>query len=227
VRSLHGQKTNVAFIDLNKQLGEKLEAELDGKGARALFVVCDLTDIEALRSAVAQIRQALGPAHVLVNNAANDTREEFEEATLETYTQAMDVNLRHQFFATQFVVPQMRELGGGSIINMSSGTATAGSADIPTYATAKGGILSLTYSLAMKLGPSDNIRVNAIVPGAVRTERQMRLWQTPQSQAAIVARQAIRRDLLPEDIAQTVLFLASDQSAMITRQMIVVNGGLR
>ena len=206
VRSLHRQGTNVGFLDLAADAGAALAAELDGNGARAFFVSCDLADIEALRAAMARIRAELGPAAILVNNAANDQREEFEEVTAEGYDRLMDVNLRHVYFASQFVVPQMRELGGGSIVNMSSGTALAGNADVPTYATAKGGILALTYSLARKLGPSDNIRVNAVVPGAVRTEKQMRLWQTEESQAAIVAQQCLRRDLMPEDIAQTVLF---------------------
>jgi len=227
VRALHGQGAHVGFIDLQVGRGAALAAELHSADAQAAFVSCDITDIAALRDAMTRLRETLGRAHVLVNNAASDQREDFEQVDEGDYERLMQVNLRHVFFAAQMVVPQMRELGGGSIINMSSGAALGGHADLPTYSAAKGAILALTQSLARKLGPSDAIRVNAVVPGAVRTERQMRLWQTPQSQAAIVAQQCLHRDLLPEDVAQAVLFLASDQSAMITKQMLVVNGGLR
>jgi NAD(P)-dependent dehydrogenase (short-subunit alcohol dehydrogenase family) len=227
VRALHGQATHVGFIDLQRERGVALAAELDHDDARVVFAPCDLTDIDALREAMAALHGTLGPAGILVNNAANDQREAFEDVSVEAYDRLMQVNLRHVFFAAQIVVPQMRSLGGGSIINMSSGAAIGGHMDLPSYSAAKGAILSLTWSLARKLGPSDAIRVNAVVPGAVRTERQMALWQTPQSQAAIVEQQCLRRDLLAEDVAQAVLFLASDQSAMITKQMLVVNGGLR
>lgn len=227
VRALLAQGTRVGVIDLQAERGAAIAAELAGRGAKIAFVACDLTDIDALRDAMARLREALGPADILVNNAANDQREEFEQVTVEDYDRMMKVNLRHIFFATQMVVPQMRERGGGSIINMSSGAAIAGHVDLPTYSAAKGAILSLTQSLARKLGPVDGIRVNAIVPGAVRTERQMQHWQTEESQAALVAQQCLRRDLLAEDVAQAVLFLASDQSAMITKQALVVNGGLR
>jgi NAD(P)-dependent dehydrogenase (short-subunit alcohol dehydrogenase family) len=189
-----------------------------------VFSHCDLTDIQALRSAIKRIEAQFGPVRVLVNNAANDDRHKFSEVTPEYWDERMSVNLRHHFFAIQAVAPEMTRAGGGSIINMSSIAWLIPSTGLPAYVTAKAGIVGLTRTLARELG-SSNIRVNCVSPGAVMTERQRRLWMTPEYLGEIMQRQSLKRELMPEDVARLVLFLASDDSRMITGQNFVIDGG--
>jgi NAD(P)-dependent dehydrogenase (short-subunit alcohol dehydrogenase family) len=171
------------------------------------------------------VKEVLGPIGILVNNAANDDRHKIDDVTVEYWDKALDVNLKHQFFAAQAVRPHMKELGGGAIINFSS-IAWKGGDVFPAYAASKAGVLGLTRSLSRAFGP-DNIRVNAIEPGAVITDRQLRLWYGGQQDVDnVVSRQAIRRKIVGADIARVVLFLASDDSEMIDRQAIIVDGGL-
>lgn len=223
VRGFARNRARVAVLDLDRAAGEALAAEL---GPSVLFRPCDLTDIDALRAAVAEAEVRLGPFRALVSNAANDQRHRFDEVTPDQWDASQDVNLRHQFFAAQAVRAGMRDAGGGSIVNLSSVAWMFGSPEMVPYATAKAAVVGLTRSLGVALGP-DNIRVNAVAPGGVMTEKQMRLWHTPESKARLVAMQAIRRDLLEEDIADAVLFLAADDSRMITKQCLTVDGGLR
>ena len=226
VRAFAANAALVAFVDLNADAGRELEADLVARGQRALFLEVDVTDIAALRASIAETRSRLGPIAVLVNNAANDQRHEFSEVDVDYWDRAQNVNLRHHFFAAQAVHRQMRTLGFGSIVNLSS-IAWRGAAEMPAYSAAKAGIIGLTHALARAFGP-DNIRVNAIEPGAVMTDRQRRLWyKTPQSVDAIVQRQAIRETLIGDDIARMALFLAADDSRLITKQSIPVDAGLR
>jgi NAD(P)-dependent dehydrogenase (short-subunit alcohol dehydrogenase family) len=187
-------------------------------------VPCDLTDIAALRSAVAEIEGRLGALRVLVNNAASDDRHQFADVTPEYWDERMAINLRHHFFAIQAVVPRMAEAGGGSIINMSSIAWMIPSTGLPAYVTAKAGIIGLTRTLAHELAAS-NIRVNCVLPGAIATERQRRLWYTPEYLEEILSAQALKRTLVPEDVARLVLFLAADDSEAITNQSYVIDGG--
>lgn len=220
VRAFAANEAQVAFVDIQDDAGHALAEE-----AGALYLKADVTDIEALRGAIAKVRDVLGPIGILVNNAANDDRHKIDDVTVEYWDKALDVNLKHQFFAAQAVRPHMKELGGGAIINLSS-IAWKGGEVFPAYAASKAGVLGLTRSLSRAFGP-DNIRVNAIEPGAVITERQLRLWYDSQKDVDnIVARQAIRRAIVGADIARVVLFLASDDSEMIDRQAIIVDGGL-
>ena len=227
VRAFAGVRARVAFLDLQRASGEALVAELANAAQTPLFLQCDVTDVAALQTAIATVRDRLGPISVLVNNAANDDRHKVAEVDVAYWDQAQAVNLRHHFFAAQAVQPHMRSLGGGSIINLSSIAWRVGAGEMPVYATAKAGVIGLTRALARAFG-SDNIRVNAIEPGAVITERQRRLWfKTQESIDAIAQRQAIKRTLLGEEIARTALFLAADDSRMITKQSITVDAGLR
>jgi D-xylose 1-dehydrogenase len=163
---------------------------------------------------------------VLVNNAANDKRHVLSEVTPEEFDWTIGVNLKHIFFAAQAVVPQMKARGGGSIINMSSVAWIRGAAGVPVYAAAKAAIVGFTNTLARMVGP-DRIRVNAIAPGMVITERQIRLWYPePRQIAEGRARQAIPDAVTPDDIAAMALFLASDESQRITRQCFQVDAGL-
>jgi len=227
VRAFARNHARVAFVDLQREQGEAMAAALVREGEIAVFLECDITDVPALKASIEEARARLGPVAVLVNNAANDDRHTVADVTADYWDHAQNVNLRHHFFAAQAVHPQMRELGFGSVINLSSIAWRAGAMEMPAYSAAKAGIVGLTHALARAFGP-DNIRVNAIEPGAVMTERQRRLWyKTPESIEAIVRRQSIREAVLGEDVARMALFLAADDSHMITKQSITVDGGLR
>lgn len=220
VRAFAANGARVAFVDILATEGEEMAQQTGG-----LFLRCDITDIAGLRAAIATVRERLGPVGVLVNNAANDERHAIDDVTPEYWDRALALNLDHHFFAAQAVRSHMRELGGGAIVNFSS-IAWRGGDNMPAYAASKAAVLGITRALGKAFG-ADNIRVNAIEPGAVITDRQRRLWYpTDESVQAIVARQAIGRVLLGPDIARTVLFLAADDSAMITKQSIIVDAGL-
>lgn len=227
VRAFAAQKARVAFLDIDADAGAALVRDVAGEsGAAPLFVPCDLLDIDALRRAIADIHGTLGNTAVLVNNAANDRRQVMSEVTPAEFDWSMAVNLKHVFFAAQAVVPQMQAGGGGSIINMSSIAWMRGAPGLPAYATAKAAIIGFTNSLARQVGP-DRIRVNAIAPGMVITERQRRLWYKDETQITEMrARQIIPDAVTPEDIASMALFLASDESLRITRQCFLVDAGL-
>ena len=227
VRAFARNRARVAFVDLQRDAGAALASELAAGGEAPLFLEADVTDISALQAAIEQTRERLGPIGALVNNAANDQRHGFADVSVEYWDHTQNVNLRHHFFAAQAVHPQMRELGFGSIINLSSIAWRFGAGEMPAYATAKAGVVGLTRALARAFG-SDNIRVNAIEPGAVMTDRQRQLWyKTPESVEAVAQRQMIRTTLLGEEIARTALFLAADDSRMITKQSLTVDAGLR
>lgn len=216
----------VAFVDIDGSASEALIGTLAEVRHAPLFIACDLTDIAALRAAITQVHMQLGPVAVLVNNAANDERHEVDAVTPEYWDRAMAVNLRHQFFAAQAVRPHMRSLGRGSIINFSSIAWMGGGVRMVAYTSAKAAVVGMTRSLAREFG-ADNIRVNAIAPGAVITERQRRLWLSEADVDEIVRRQCLNAPLLADEIARTALFLAADDSRMITKQCIVVDAGLR
>jgi len=226
VTAFAGQGARVGFVDIDADASDALVTGLAGSRHRPLFIPCDLSDIEALRAAITRVRTELGPVAALVNNAANDQRHEVDEVTPEYWDRAMDVNLRHQFFACQAVRPHMRELGFGSIVNFSSIAWMGGGTRMIAYSSAKAAVVGLTHSLAREFGP-ENIRVNAIAPGAVITPRQLRLWMTEAEADQLAQRQCIRRRLTGDEIARTVLFLAADDSRMITKQCLTVDAGLR
>ena len=216
------QGAKIALIDVDDQCAAKLNTNLPHNPPLCLH--CDLTDTAMVRNSVAEIEEKLGPVRILVNNAASDDRHKFEEVTPEYWDERIAVNLRHQFFVTQAVVPGMKSACGGSIVNMSSIAWMIPSTGLPVYVVAKAGIVGLTRTLAKELGP-ENIRVNCISPGAIMTERQRRLWMTPEYLAEIMQRQSLKRELLPEDVASLALFLASDDSSAITGQNFVIDGG--
>jgi NAD(P)-dependent dehydrogenase (short-subunit alcohol dehydrogenase family) len=227
VRAFATQGARVAFLDIDASAGEALVRDVAAtSGSAPLFVPCDLLDIDALRAAVARVHGSLGDAAVLVNNAANDQRQVLAEVTPAEFDWTIGVNLKHVFFAAQAVVPQMQARGGGSIINMSSVAWIRGAPALPVYAAAKAAIVGFTNSLARSVG-SDRIRVNAIAPGMVITERQRRLWfPDEQKISELRTRQAVPDAVTPEDIASMALFLASDESQRITSQCFRVDGGL-
>jgi NAD(P)-dependent dehydrogenase (short-subunit alcohol dehydrogenase family) len=225
VRHFAQQGSRVAFLDIQDEPAHQLADTLTAEGCPApLYISCDLTNVSALRTAFQQALSSLGAVDVLVNNAANDQRHSIDEVTPEYWDKSIAVNLRPQFFAIQSVLPAMRAAQRGSIINMSSISWMIPSTGVPLYVTAKAAIVGLTRTLAHELGPF-NIRVNAVLPGAIVTERQRRLWYTPEYKAEIMASQALKRDILPDDVARLVLFLAADDSDAITNQSYVIDGG--
>lgn len=223
VRGFVRNGARVALIDVDREAGEALRAEL---GSDVVFIGRDLTDVQSLRAAVNEAESQVGPIRALVNNAANDQRYAVEDITPEQWDASQAINLRQQFFVAQAVLPGMRAAGGGTVVNLSSVAWRGGVPDLVPYTTAKAGILGLTRSLGAALG-EHGIRVNAVAPGAVMTERQMRLWYKPEDRARAVAMQALHTEIVGDDIADAVLFLSADDSRMITKQCLTVDGGAR
>lgn len=219
------QGSRVAFLDVAEEASNALCDRIEkDHGIRPLFINCDLRDVEALRAAVNQAEQAHGAATVLINNAALDDRHDLEEVTVEFWDNNQAVNLRPHFFMAQAVTPGMRAAGHGSIINFTSTSFMINLGTLPSYTAAKAGIIGLTKGLAGKLGPY-GIRVNAIAPGWVITERQAALWVTEEGLAAHIAGQCIKEQMKAEDMVGPCLFLASDASRMLTAQTMIVDGG--
>ena len=218
------QGARTAFIQ-RSDAGDFCDRMEETHGSRPLYIGCDVTDIEALRKAIAEVSERQGPITVLVNNAANDQRHKTEDVTEEFWDWSQAVNLRPYFFTAQAVTPGMREAGGGSIINFSSISYMVGNGGYPSYVAANSGITGLTRGLAREFGEA-GIRVNAIAPGWVLTERQKRLWATPELLAAHLAKQCIKEHLVETDIVGGVLFLASSASRMMTGQIMAIDGGV-
>ena len=214
----------MAFVQRSD--GTEFCDELESRfGSRPLFISCDITDVDALRRAIRQAAAENGAISVLVSNAANDVRHRTEDLSPNAWDDNQAINLRHYFFAAQAVVEGMKELGGGSIINFSSISYMMGLGDYPSYVAANAGINGLTRGLAREFGGS-GIRVNSVMPGWVLTEKQLKLWATPEKLAAHLERQCLPEHIEPKDIAGGVLFLASESSKMMTGQALVIDGGV-
>lgn len=219
------QGAKVAFLDIQDDAAAGLSVRIASDGyAAPLYRHCDMTDLNAVRESVASAVESLGGLDILINNAANDKRHTIEGVTPELWDSLMAVNLRHQFFVTQAALPALKQSGAGSIIHMSSIAWVIPSVGLPVYVTAKAGIVGLAKSLAHELG-KDNIRVNAILPGAIVTEKQRKLVLTPEYSAEILANQALKRHLVPDEVVRLALFLAADDSSGITGQSHIVDGG--
>src|SRR3984885_1612374 len=223
VRQFVGQGSRVGFIDIDMTASKQLLASLPAD-ASVHFEQADLRDIGALRGAVAGVREAFGPITILVNNAGRDDRHAIEDVTPEYWDERIALNLKHQFFAAQAVAPDMAKAGGGSIVNMGSVSWVIGEGNMPCYTTAKSAVQGLTRALARDLGPK-NVRVNSILPGWIMTQRQQDLWLTPEGEAELMQRQCLKRKLVPDDIANVVLFFSADDSGACTNQSYIVDGG--
>ena len=224
VRHFAAQGAKVGFIDILEKPSLALARSLARKRQKVHFERADLTDIAAARKAVAAIRKALGPVTILVNNAAHDERHTLEDVTPEYFDDRIAVNLKHQFFCIQAVLPDMKKAGGGTIVNMSSVTWMLGFPDLPVYVAAKAAVHGMTRALSRELG-AHNIRLNSISPGWIMTERQQTLYLTPEREAQLMKDQTVKRKLYPDDIARLVLFFASDESGAVANQNIVADGG--
>ena len=220
VKAFTAQQADVTFFDISK---DESQALADTVGAR--FEHVDLTQIGETQQRIDGLIAQGGSFDVLVNNAANDDRHEVADVTEEYWENRVNVNLKHQFFCAQSVIPGMREKGGGAIINLGSISWHLALPQLTLYQTCKAAIEGLTRSLARELGP-DNIRVTCVVPGNVRTPRQLK-WYTPEGEAEIVAAQCLKGRLVPDDIAAMVLFLASDDARLMTGHEYFVDAGWR
>ena len=223
VRRFAEQGCRVAFCDIADERSRALVSHL--APAQVGYHHCDLRDVAALRATLAAVEVEFGPVTVLVNNAARDDRHQLEDVTPEYWDERLAVNLRHQFFAAQAVAPGMARQGGGSIINMGSVSWMRGTPGMVAYTTAKAAINGLTRTLARELGAHD-IRVNSIVPGAILTERQKKLWRTPDVDREFLDGQCLKFMLTGDDVARATLFLASDEARGITGQTLLVDAGL-
>ncbi len=220
------QKSRVAFLDIEEKLGNDLVNKLENKyNLKATFIKCNLKNINEIRKSVQLIREQIGPIYTLVNNAANDERHDLDSVTPEYWDDRMSINLKHYFFTTQAVYKDMKKIGSGTIINIGSFSWMLAQGGMPGYTTAKSAIMGLTRTLARDLGEY-NIRVNCVVPGWIITERQKKMWLTPEIEKKQLERQCIKRMLKPDDISKAVLFFASDQSSGCTAQNYVVDGGI-
>ena len=220
VEEFHAQGSKVAFVDLAEPEGRALSGRLPG----SWFQRCDVTDAAALRGAIADAAAALGPITVLINNVANDTRHDAAATSPEQWRKGLAVNLDPVFIASVAAFPMMQAAGGGAIVNVSSINALLGPAHLPAYVAAKGAVNALSKGLAREWG-ADRIRVNAVSPGWVITPRQLELWLTPETEAEWSRQVALKDRILPQDIARMALFLAADDSRMITGQNFVVDAG--
>jgi NAD(P)-dependent dehydrogenase (short-subunit alcohol dehydrogenase family) len=224
VRQFALQQARVAFIDMAVEPSRTLLQELTASGARLLFEHLDLTDVAALRAGIARIQQHFGKIEILINNAANDERHATESVTEQMWDDRMAVNLKHQFFCAQAVLPDMKTAGKGAIVNLGSISWMIGQGGMAGYSAAKSAVLGLTRSLARDYGPF-GIRVNAVAPGWIMTRRQLDRWVTPEAEAEIMARQCLKRKLQPAEVAKFIVFLSSDEASACTSQHYVVDGG--
>src|SRR6478672_5127284 len=219
VEHFAAQGSKVGFVDINEPASKQVAAKTG-----AAFLKCDIRDVKAYQAALVAIAAKQGPITVLINNAAHDERHKLEDVTPEFWDDRIAVNLRHAFFAIQAVVPGMKKAGGGSIVNFSSISYHTMTANLAVYQAAKAATIGLTRGLARDLG-GDKIRLNSITPGWIMTQRQIDLWLTAEAEAGLMQAQCLKEKLYPPDIARMVLFLAADDSRLISAQNFVVDGG--
>lgn len=224
VRAFAEQDATVGFVDIDVEKGSALAHDLATRGAKIAFEHCDLRDIASLQGALVKLKAAIGPAGVLINNAARDDRHGWEAVTPDYYDERVATNLRHMFFATQAIAPDMIAAGGGSIINFGSNSWFEAAGGMPVYTSAKAAVHGMTRAFARDLG-KHRIRVNTIVPGWIMTERQKELWATPEALDRHRARQCLPDLIEPAYVARMALFLASDDAAMCTGNNYMVEAG--
>ena len=225
VRQFARQGAKVAFVDIDEAAGSALVSEIERNyGATAFFAKLDLTDLAQYADFVADIQQRHGAPSVLINNAASDKRQAFEKVSPDDWNASFALNLHPHFFMAQALAPGMIAKKGGSIINTGSIAWRVKGADVAAYQAAKAGIEGLTRALARDLGPH-GIRVNCIAPGMVKTDRQAKLWEGTDKFEIYLDRQCLKETVMPDDIARLALWLASDESRLITAQTIIVDAG--
>ena len=225
VEHFAAQGARVAFVDIDAAAATALVDRIAAAGHPAPhFAECDIRDVAAYQTTIGRLADRTGPFAVLVNSAARDDRHTIDQVTEAFWDERIAVNLRHQYFAIQSVLPGMKQAGGGSIINFSSVSYHAMAPNLSVYEAAKAAVVGMTRGLARDLGP-DRIRVNIVTPGWIMTQRQIDLWLTPEGEADLMKVQCLKEKLYPPDIARMVLWLAADDSRLVTAQTFVVDGG--
>ena len=224
VEAFAAQKAHVIFFDINETAGQTLASQLAAGRRSAHFFKLDLTDTEALQTCFAEARAQHGPVNILINNAAHDERHPTETVTSAYWDDRIAVNLKHQFFAAQAVLPDFVAANQGVIVNFGSTSWLAGQGGMAAYSASKAGVLGLTRSLARDYGVH-NVRVNAIAPGWIMTERQVEKWLTPEGEQELLKRQCLKRKLMPSEIARFTVFLVSEEASACTAQHYIVDGG--
>ena len=220
------QNSEVYFIDIDIKASNKLISSIKKKKLKVPnFIECNILDIKKLQNIIKDIIAKKGPIHCLINSAANDDRHTTDQVDEKYWDNRMNINLKHYFFAAQSVVKGMKKIKSGSIVNLSSVSWMLGEGDKVVYETAKSAVVGLTRSFAQEFGKY-NIRTNSVMPGSIATERQIKHWLTPKYKKQILDKQALKRQLKPEDVSKLVLFLSSDQSSGCTKQSFVVDGGI-
>ena len=220
------QNSEVYFIDIDVNASNKLISSIKKKKLKVPnFIECNILDIKKLQNIIKDIIAKKGPIHCLINSAANDDRHTTDQVDEKYWDNRMSINLKHYFFAAQSVVKGMKKIKSGSIVNLSSVSWMLGEGDKVVYETAKSAVVGLTRSFAQEFGKY-NIRTNSVMPGSIATERQIKHWLTPKYKKQILDKQALKRQLKPEDVSKLVLFLSSDQSSGCTKQSFVVDGGI-
>ncbi|WP_321901745.1 SDR family NAD(P)-dependent oxidoreductase [Paraburkholderia tropica] len=224
VEAFSAQGACVHFLDVADEPSLALVEACRQTQYEPVYHRCDLRDIDALQRCFDAIAQAAGDVQILVNNAANDDRHDVGDVSAAYWDDRLAVNLRHQFFCAQAVVDGMRKQGAGAIVNLGSISWHLATPNLSVYMTAKAGIEGLTRGLARDLGEY-GIRVNCVIPGAVRTPRQMKLWQSNESESELLGQQCLHARIEPEHVARMVLFLASDDAACCTGRDYFVDAG--
>jgi NAD(P)-dependent dehydrogenase (short-subunit alcohol dehydrogenase family) len=224
VRAFARQKAKVGFLDIAREPSVRLAEELTAQGFAVHYEYCDVTNIDHLREAIGRVRSMIGPVRILVNNAAHDDRHATESVTPEYWDNRIAVNLKHQFFAAQAVLPDMQAAQDGAIVNFGSISWMTGQGGMAVYTASKSAVLGLSRSLARDYG-THNVRVNTIVPGWIMTERQVEKWLTPQGEADLMKAQCLKRKLYPDDVSRVVVFLGSEEASACTSQQYIVDGG--
>jgi NAD(P)-dependent dehydrogenase (short-subunit alcohol dehydrogenase family) len=218
------QGAQVVFLDIADEASQALAASYTDVPHVPRYVRCDLTDLEALAQTFSTIEKDIGPVEILINNAANDHRHDVADVTPAYWDDSLAVNLRHQFFCAQAVAPGMKAAGGGVILNFGSISWYLALPQLTLYMTAKAAIEGLTRGLARDLG-GDGIRVNTVIPGSIKTPKQMAMWYSPEGEAEILASQLLHERIEPEDVAALTLFLSSDNAARCTGRDYFVDAG--
>jgi len=219
------QGAKVGFVDIDEPASKALVEKISAAGHPAPHLTkCDVRDIAAYQAAIGEVAGKFGAITVLVNNAARDDRHVIADVTPAFWDERIAVNLRHQYFAIQAVAPGMKKAGGGSIVNFSSVSYHTLTPQLSVYQAAKAAVIGMTRGLARDLGP-DGIRLNAVTPGWIMTQRQIDLWLTPEAEAALMVAQCLKEKVYPPDIARMALWLAADDSRLVTAQNFVVDGG--
>jgi NAD(P)-dependent dehydrogenase (short-subunit alcohol dehydrogenase family) len=219
-----GQGARVYFLDIAEQASRELETALAGSKVAPKFIKCDLTNLDELKAVFARIEQEAGGVDVLLNNAANDDRHDIGDVTPAYWESRMNVNLRHMYFCSQAVIPGMQGRGRGAILNFGSISWHLPHTQLSLYMMAKAAIEGMTRAMARELG-KDGIRVNTVIPGAVVTPRQQKLWHNPEEEARILAGQCLPERVQMNDVAALALFLASNNARHCSGREYFVDAG--